>query len=55
MSETGDGKLCGRPLSAADLETIRRAIGDADPPWGAEVSRRVCVALGWHDTLGARS
>jgi hypothetical protein len=55
MSETGDGKLCGRPLSAADLETIRRAIGDADPPWGAEVSRRVCVALGWYDTLGARS
>ena len=52
MSEACVGKLCGRPLSAADLETIRRAIGEADPPLRAEVARRVCAALGWHDTLG---
>jgi hypothetical protein len=52
MSEAGVGTLCGRPLSAADLETIRRAIGEADPPLRAEVARRVCAALGWHDPLG---
>ena len=52
MIETGVGKLCGRPLSAADLETIRRAVREADPPLRAEVARRVCAALGWHDTLG---
>ena len=52
MNETGVGKLCGRPLSAAGLEMIRRAIGEADPPLRAEVARRVCDALGWHDTLG---
>jgi hypothetical protein len=27
-------------------------IGEADPPLRAEVARRVCDALGWHDTLG---
>ena len=52
MIEACVGKLCGRPLSAEDLETIRRAIGEADPPVRAEVARRVCAALGWHDTLG---
>jgi len=52
MSEAYVGKLCGRPLSAADLEAIRRAILEADPPLRAEVARRVCAALGWHDALG---
>jgi hypothetical protein len=52
MLEGSVGKLCGRPLSAADLERIRRVIGEADPPLRAEVARRVCDALGWHDTLG---
>jgi hypothetical protein len=52
MSETGVGRLCGRALSAADLELIRRVIGEADPPLRAEVARRVCDALGWCDTLG---
>jgi len=52
MIEACVGKLCGRPLSAADLETIRRAVLEADPPFCAEVARRVCDALGWHDTLG---
>jgi len=46
MIEASVGKLCGRPLSAADLERIRRAIGDADPPLRTEVARRVCAALG---------
>jgi hypothetical protein len=44
------GKLAG--AEAADLETIRRVIGEADPPLRAEVARRVCDALGWCDTLG---
>lgn len=52
MSETGVGKLCGRSLSVADLETMRRAIVEADPPVRAEVARWVYAALGWHDTLG---
>ena len=52
MIEASVGKLCGRPLSAADLETIRWAIDAANPPLRAEVARRVCGALGWHDTLG---
>ncbi|WP_295587393.1 hypothetical protein [uncultured Lamprocystis sp.] len=52
MTEASVGKLCGRPLSAADLETIRRTIDAAAPPLRAEVARRVCGALGWHDTLG---
>jgi hypothetical protein len=52
MTEARVGKLCGRPLSAADLSTIRRAIDAAAPPLRAEVARRVCAALGWHDTLG---
>jgi hypothetical protein len=52
MLEGSVGKLCGRPLSAADLERIRRVIGEADPPLRAEVARRVCDALGWYDTLG---
>jgi hypothetical protein len=46
MSETGVGKLCGRPLSVADLETIQRVIGEADPPVRAEVARWVYAALG---------
>ncbi len=52
MIEAGVGKLCGRPLSGADLEAIRRAVLEAQPPLRAEVARRVCAALGWHDTLG---
>jgi hypothetical protein len=32
MSEACAGNLCGRPLSVADLETIRRATGEANPP-----------------------
>ena len=45
-------KLCGRPLSAADVETIRREIRLADPPIRAEVARRVCRALAWTNALG---
>jgi hypothetical protein len=50
--ETGVGKLCGRALSAADLEAIQRIVREAEPPLRAEVARRVCAALGWYDTLG---
>ncbi len=52
MMEARVGKLCGRPLSAVDLEAIRRAVREAQPPLRAEVARRVCDALGWCDTLG---
>ena len=45
-------KLCGRPLSAADVETIRREIRLAEPPIRSEIARRVCRALEWTNALG---
>jgi hypothetical protein len=45
-------KLCGRPLSAADMETIRREIELAQPPIRSEIARRVCRALEWTNALG---
>ena len=45
------GKWGGRPVRAADLEPIGGAMAVAAPPLRAEVARRVCDALGWHDTL----
>jgi hypothetical protein len=45
-------KLCGRPLSAADVETIQREIRLADPPIRSEIARRVCRALQWTNALG---
>ena len=45
-------KLCGRALSAADVETIRREIHQADPPIRSEIARRVCRALGWVNVQG---
>jgi len=45
-------KLCGRPLSAADVETIRREIRLAQPPIRSEIARRVCRALEWTNALG---
>jgi hypothetical protein len=45
-------KLCGRALSAADLEVIRTAVRQADPPLRAEIARRVCDALDWRDARG---
>ena len=52
MNEKVPEKLCGRPLSGQDLETIRREILLADPPIRAEIARRVCRALDWTNTLG---
>ena len=52
MGEQIPEKLCGRPLSGADLETIRREIRLADPPIRAEIARRVCRALAWTNALG---
>ena len=52
MGEQIPEKLCGRPLSAADMETIRREIRLADPPIRAEIARRVCRALDWTNALG---
>ena len=45
-------KLCGRALSAADVETIHREIRLADPPIRSEIARRVCRALQWTNALG---
>jgi hypothetical protein len=45
-------KLCGRPLGAVDVETIRREIRLADPPIRSEIARRVCRALDWTNALG---
>lgn len=42
----------GRRLTAGDLETIRGAVRTADPPLRAEIARRVCDALQWHDVQG---
>lgn len=39
MIGTSVGKLCGRPLSAVDLEAIRRAVREAEPSLRAEVAR----------------
>jgi hypothetical protein len=54
MIEASVGKLCGRALSAADLETIRRGIGEAAPPLRAEVARQVCDALGRPKLMSCR-
>lgn len=45
-------RLCGRALSEADLETIRREIGLADPANRAEIARRVCRVLRWNNARG---
>jgi hypothetical protein len=42
----------GRRLTAGDLEAIRDAVRTADPPLRAEIARRVCEALQWHDVQG---
>ncbi len=52
MSEQRPEKLCGRALSAADLEVIREEIGRAEPANRAEIARRVCRALEWTNALG---
>ena len=52
MGEQIPEKLCGRPLSAADMETIRREIHLADPPIRSEIARRVCRELAWTNALG---
>ncbi|MCP5023572.1 MAG: DUF4338 domain-containing protein [bacterium] len=45
-------KLCGRPLSAADVEAIHREIRLAEPPIRSEIARRVCRALKWTNVRG---
>ncbi len=52
MGEQTAEKICGRPLSVADVETIRREIRLADPLNRAEIARRVCRALDWSNALG---
>jgi hypothetical protein len=52
MGEKIPEKMCGRALSAADVETIRREIRLADPLSRAEIARRVCRALEWNNAQG---
>ena len=52
MDEQIPEKLCGRALSAADVEVIRREIRLADPMNRAEIARRVCRSLDWTNALG---
>ena len=52
MDEAIVGKLCGRRLTEEDLETIRTAVHEANPPLRAEIARRVCEALQWYDVQG---
>lgn len=40
-------RYCGRPFLAEELEEIRRMIATEPKPNRAELSRRVCRALGW--------
>lgn len=52
MGEQIPEKLCGRALSAADVETIRREIRLAEPPIRSEIARRVCRVLEWTNARG---
>ena len=52
MGDAIVGKVCGRALTEGDLEAIRGAAREADPPLRAEIARRVCEALRWYDTEG---
>jgi len=45
-------RLCGRAFDGADLERIRQAVREADPPLRAEIARRVCQVLDWRDVQG---
>jgi hypothetical protein len=51
MNEEPVGKLCGRALGAADLESIRAAVREAVPPQRAGIARRVCTALNRVDVV----
>jgi hypothetical protein len=44
--------MCGWPLSAADVERIRREIRRADPPLRSEIARRVGRAMQWTNGRG---
>ncbi len=52
MGEQIPEKLCGRALSAADVEVIREQIRLAEPANRAEIARRVCRELEWHNARG---
>jgi hypothetical protein len=45
-------RVCGRELSATDIERVREVIREASPPLRSEVARRVCEAFDWSDALG---
>ena len=52
MGEAVVGKVCGKALTEGDLQAIRGAVHEADPPLRAEIARRVCEALRWYDVQG---
>ncbi len=49
MNEAPIGKRCGCALIGANMEIIRAAKREADPPKRAEIARWVWTALNWVD------
>lgn len=52
MGSAIEFRACGRLFGAHELALIHRAITQAEPRLRAEIARRVCAALDWHDVLG---
>jgi hypothetical protein len=45
-------KLCGKPFGQVGLETVREELNREPSPNRAEMARRLCARLGWHDLKG---
>ena len=45
-------RLCGGEFGTQELATIQEIVGSAQAQLRAEIARRVCEAMGWHDRLG---
>lgn len=45
-------RLCGREFGEAELGVVRSIVSTSDGCSRAEITRRVCAALGWNDARG---
>lgn len=45
-------RLCGCEFGIHELSAVHEMVASARPRLRAEIARRVCDALGWHDALG---
>ena len=52
MSKSNLVRVCGRVFSDEDLERVREQAHRARLRLRAEIARRVCDVLQWHDALG---